>query len=347
MRENENPGRGQRPGSERGLADKTGHSITLPPASVNKDLWEAIDKARAELGLLIRKPVADGRLHRCPVEGGRPGNLDGAYRICLDRPANLWAMNHKTGAKETFLTGGSSNLSPAERREFAAKAEADRRRREADQLKAWDQAAQRAKRIYAAALACNGHEYLTRKGVQPHYRLRVSGAALAVPLYDACGDMRTLQFISQDGQKRFQKGGRKAGCFLPLEPEAGRRGPLLICEGLATGLSLLQATGLKTLVSFDAGNLQAVAQSARRTWPGREIVICADNDAGAAVNVGVVKAREAAQAIGGKLAVPFLSGGPGAVGVDFNDLAQAEGPEAVRASISMASEPGKGAGHGE
>lgn len=114
----------------------------------HNDLVSAIGQARSELGLIITQPVADGRLHRCPVEGGRPGNLDGAYRICLDHPANVWAMNYRSGAKSVFSFGGSSGpQSPAQRREFAAKVEDDRKAREADQRAAWAAAASKAERL--------------------------------------------------------------------------------------------------------------------------------------------------------------------------------------------------------
>ena len=131
-----------------------------------------------------------------------------------------------------------------------------------------------------------------------------------------------------------------------LSTEGTNRGKgLLLCEGLATGLSLLESTGLEVLVSFGWGNLKAVALSARQDWPDREIILAADNDCGGGPNVGLEKAREAALAINGLMAVPFLSSDNGAASVDFNDLHRLEGPEAVRAFINMAYEPVKGAGH--
>jgi hypothetical protein len=91
-------------------------------------------------------------------EPGRPGSLDGAYRLCLDHPANVWGRNFKTGAKAVYSFGGSSRFrSPAERREFAAKVEAARKARAAAQRAAWAVAAQKAGRIYAEARPCQGH----------------------------------------------------------------------------------------------------------------------------------------------------------------------------------------------
>jgi putative DNA primase/helicase len=307
---------------------------------VNNDLTAALGRARDELGLVIVRPVFDGRLHRCPVEGDRKGSLDGAYRICLDHPANIWGQNFKTGAKAVYPFGGHSrNWGPAERRAWAAKVEADRKAREALQRTAWAEAAERAERIYAGAKPCQGHPYLDRKGVQPHFRLRVLGPDLVVPLFNAAGELRTLQFISPDGKKRFLQGGQKSGYFLSLATKTtDRRQALLICEGLATGLSLSEATGMETLVAFAADGLKAVALGARRDWPDRAILLSADNDAGGTVNIGVAKAKEAALAIGGRMAIPIMADGRPC---DFNDLHQVEGPETVQAFINVAYEPGK------
>lgn len=339
MCQNENPGREGRPGLGRGLSEKSNFNITQPAASVN-DIQAALDRARSDLGLIIREPIADGRLHRCRVENDKPGALSGAYKICLDRPANLWGQNFKTGAKGTYLFGGSSNTwSPAERAAFQARIAEERRQKEAAQRKAWDEAAQRAEKIYADGRPCTGHPYLTAKGVKPHWRLRVSGPDLVAPLLDSFGLIRSLQFINKAGEKKFLPGGRKAGNFLSLDNETtDRLRPVLIAEGVSTGLSLFQATAFETLVAFDAGNLLSVSQAARRAWPGRPILVCADNDSGAAVNIGLVKAKEAALACSGKLAVPSLSGGNRGLSVDFNDLALAEGAAAVRAIIDAALE---------
>jgi len=312
-----------------------------------KDLWTALNRARAELGLIIERPIQDGRLHRCRVEDGKPGALDGAYRICTDPPGNVWGQNFKTGGKRVFLFGGQETWSLAERAAFQARIQEERRQREAAQRQAWDLAAARAEKIYAEARPCNSHPYLTRKGVLPHHRLRVAGSNLVVPLFDSFGILRTLQFIDGAGTKRFLRDGRKVGCFLGLDAEkTNRRGPLLIAEGISTALSLFQATANEVWAALDAGNLKAVSLAARQEWPGREIILAADNDASQPVNVGLAKAREAAEAIGGKLAVPFLHGGNRAVSVDFNDLFVAQGPEAVKAFINLAYTPGRGAGHG-
>ena len=66
----------------------------------------ALEEARTKAGeafqtagLLPNEIVADGQIHRCPVEGGKAGALDGSYKIHPDAPFSWWYENHKTGAK--------------------------------------------------------------------------------------------------------------------------------------------------------------------------------------------------------------------------------------------------------
>ena len=56
-------------------------------------------------------------------------------------------------------------------------------------------------------------------------------------------------------------------------------------------------------VAFDAGNLEPVALALRAKFPHIEITLCADNDMNTPGNPGLSRAREAAAAVGGLLAV--------------------------------------------
>ena len=110
-------------------------------------------------------------------------------------------------------------------------------------------------------------------------------------------------------------------------------GPILIAEGYATAATLHEMTDMPAIVAFNAGNLLPVAQTYRALYPDRAIYIAGDDDRQRAaeldgqgrlkVNVGRVKAEEAAAAIGGQAVFPsFAADG---VGTDWNDLAQTQG----------------------
>lgn len=198
--------------------------------------------------------------------------------------------------------------------------EETRKARAAEQARVQAEATSRARQIYnnKGNIPHGRHVYLAAKGVQPVAGLKMGGRDnnLIVPLYDDTSKIISLQFISEDGNKRFLTGGRKKGCFFPIGKDADK--PLVICEGLATGLSLYEGVGLPVLVAFDAGNLLPVAEVARRCYPDRKIVICADNDIkeDGSANVGADSARAAAMAVDGFLAVPRHEGRK----CDWNDI---------------------------
>ena len=66
------------------------------------------------------------------------------------------------------------------------------------------------------------------------------------------------------------------------------------------------------------------------------LIICADDDSKTEGNPGLTKATEAAQEVGGLLAVPDFGPDRKDGATDFNDLAAAQGPEAVRRCIESA-----------
>lgn len=89
-------------------------------------------------------------------------------------------------------------------------------------------------------------------------------------------------------------------------PLAEPSGPLLICEGWATGDSLHMATGYRVVAAMDAGNLLPVAGALRARFLAADIVLVADNDVkpDRDGNPGVEAARKVALAVDGRLAVP-------------------------------------------
>ncbi len=202
----------------------------------------------------------------------------------------------------------------------------------------------------AAEPAPADHPYLVRKRI-PVDALRVyrgglcigtaaCDGALVIPARDAEGKLWTLEFVLTDGQKRYLPNGRKAGCFsligglLSSVPST-----LLIGEGYATCATLAAATGYPAAVAFDAGNLHAVATALRGQYPDARIVVCADDDHTTKGNPGVTKARAAAEAVAGIVAVPDFGSNRPANGTDFNDLAAHLGPDAVAAAVRAALAP--------
>jgi putative DNA primase/helicase len=203
-----------------------------------------------------------------------------------------------------------------------------RRRREEDKTRR-ETAAQTARTLWSSAsVQVNGHPYLEKKDVKAH-GIRRSGDRLLIPVKDTAGTLHGIQAIGPDGAKRFNTGATLRGHFHLIGKPAGR---LYLCEGYATGATIHEATGAAVAVAFHAGNLKAVAWVLRDTYPGAELVVCADDDRHTEGNPGLTHARTAAAAAGGLVLVPrFRRPGPGFT--DFNDLARSEGLAAVRAQL--------------
>ncbi len=198
------------------------------------------------------------------------------------------------------------------KREAKRKAEADllASRREAASDKAASIWNAPASALEATQPAIADHGYLKRKGIQPHGAKIYHGSlsigdmacnnALMIPM-KLNGKISSLQFINHEGEKRFLPDGEKGG-YLIGKIVDGK--PICIAEGFATGASIHEATGNAVVVAFDAGNLRKMAQALRAKQPDAVIVLCADND-----DAGRRGATEAAQAVGGFVAMPVFSEG--------------------------------------
>ena len=199
--------------------------------------------------------------------------------------------------------------------------------------------------LYDQADECVGHAYLEKKGVLPVPGLRVvdavtaikarsfgpsirkdSGRLLLVPIHRD-GGLQSLEAITGDGGKGFLAGGKKSGGWFQID-EIREGSPLVLVEGLATGISIWMATGDPVRVCFDAGNLKAVAERTRADHPELAIVIAADLDPNGA---GQRKAEAAAKAVGGYVVTPNFEGLSTREGdTDFNYFHQIAGLEAVK-----------------
>ena len=173
--------------------------------------------------------------------------------------------------------------------------------------------------------------YMKTKGIKAHTGVFTDreGKTTYIPAFDTNGKQWTMQYIQEDGTKRFAKSSKKEGCFHPVGGmDALAAAPaLVISEGHATAASLAEGLGHATVAAFDSGNLPHVARALRERFPGKPIVIAGDDDKTQEIerghNPGRAKAEEAAKAVGGKAIFPiFAPGEQQAKGcTDFNDLA--------------------------
>ena len=189
--------------------------------------------------------------------------------------------------------------------------------------------------------ADSSQPYLMAKRVQPH-GLRVEGENLLIPCYRIDDEtekplISTIQTIFPNGKKRLLKDGIKKGGFYEITSKESPKDLLILCEGFATGASIFEATGISTVVCFDAGNLLSVANAIQAKFPSLKFIVAADDDHLTDGNPGLTNAREAARAVEGLLAVPLFPAERPAKATDFNDLSNLVGIDAVRLQIESAS----------
>lgn len=100
---------------------------------------------------------------------------------------------------------------------------------------------------------------------------------MAIPVYNQ-NQLVGLQRIYKDGQKAFTPGTPITGSYYKIGRQKNPDDPVYICEGWATGQTIHNQTGCAVYCTFNAGNLQHVAEYLLKTLKSSQIIIAADND---------------------------------------------------------------------
>mgnify|MGYP000857343354 CR=1 FL=1 len=289
--------------------------------------------ACAEIGIQYRDVPADGKFHPVPVSDKPSTNTSGRIKLFPDGKGGV-LLNHVTGDRLLCWFDETPTRLSTEEQERRKAVAAEQARQLEEERVLCRLASQRELEKVQKAQA--DHPYLTTKGIPGIGAFwQQQGNRLLIPVCDFAGTVHGIQYIDAAGEKRFKPGTVKAGHFFKI---AGND-TIIVCEGYATGVSILLATGATVLVAFDAGNLAAVAKAAREQYPKGIIIIAADDDHATAGNPGLTKATAAAQAVNGLLAVPFFHEERQPKQTDFNDLHQAAGLDRVREIIEAATFP--------
>jgi phage/plasmid primase-like uncharacterized protein len=163
---------------------------------------------------------------------------------------------------------------------------------------------------------------------------------IVIPLTDTANKIHSLQYINQDGTKKFLKGGEKQGNFFLITKDDNNNKNLkqekeiYLAEGFATAASIHQATNKPVAVCFDAGNIEHVLKNLKSAHPDKQFIIAADNDLWKEANIGRDKALIAASKYGAKVILPqFKYEHKDHLPTDFNDLHKLAGIDEVRKQI--------------
>ncbi|MBU2760582.1 toprim domain-containing protein [Acidithiobacillus sulfurivorans] len=278
----------------------------------------AFRDALAAAGVILHQSEtirADGVLHRARSADDKAGKVSCWYRLHLDAPVAGAGGSWKSGASVRWCSKRESALTAKERAELAARILRERAEAQAETERRHKDAARRALRVWNdSAPAAARHPYLERKGIAPGIA-RQSGPSLVLPVQGFTGKLWGLQFINEQGGKRFLSGMKKSGCFIRTGDMPAPDGRLIVCEGWATGQTLAALSpGACVIAGLDAGNLQAVATEGRRLFPALDMVIAADLG-----EVGLSKAKSAAIASRSRWIWPSLPADAPAWVNDFND----------------------------
>ena len=304
------------------------------PAMTPKDEFA---EALRSIGCVVsgEHPIMDGHKHRISVEGEKHSEKAGSgfYVGHLDGHPAGYIKNNKTGVDLKWKSKGYA-FDPEQKARMLAEAAEKQQARTAEQARLHEQTAQRVARQMAKLLpVTEPTAYMKAKGLEPQPGVFTDreGQKTYIPATDVDGKQWTMQYIREDGSKRFAKNSRKEICFHVVGGlDALAKAPVLVIgEGYATAGSLSQTLGLATVAAFDSGNLAPVAKALHEKYPDKPIVIAGDDDkhleATQGVNPGRSKAEEAARAVGGKLLLPIFAPGEQAANpkgfTDFNDLA--------------------------
>lgn len=121
------------------------------------------------------------------------------------------------------------------------------------------------------------HPYVQSNGIRP-FGAKQLRAILLIPLRDAAGILRNLQFIQPDGSMRFKTGGVTAECYCAIGGRPGEGAPLLVCERWATACCLHEDTGYPVAAAMSAENVPAVATAMRAKFPHVQVIPVTTDD---------------------------------------------------------------------
>lgn len=260
----------------------------------------------------------------------KPGDSAGWCRLFADGIGAQFGCNRE-GSKFTWQMRDSNAPRPNNEELQAAriKSHAARQRADADLAKQHAHAAATAARIWGEGMDIDpANGYVARKGIIPHGARQDRDGSLVVPVFDPDGRIQSVQFIGIDGVKRnLKNAAMKSGRMFIGDLENGE--PIILAEGWATACSIREATGNVVVNAFSGSNLAIVAADLRRKLPDAPMIIAGDLDAHGR---GLEYAQAAADA-GAPAIVILPKFADGRAAGDWNDLAQAEGLDAVRRQL--------------
>ena len=281
-------------------------------------------------GALVRVPVSAGQNHRPDKAGEKSGYY--VYNQ-LDQHFVCVYGNWRTSFEGKFTSYNPNKMSAEQKRDLQQKLDEAQKKREESKKIQHEQVSIYAKEKYENAKEVAEHKYLTNKKVK-NYGLKTINGNLLIAVYSITkndkgilvSDIKSLQYIYPNGDKKFAGGGEvKGNIFLiNCEPNDLKNiDNLYIVEGYATGASIA-SLGLPVCVVFSANFCLSALTRLRSMGINTRFVLCLDNDES---GVGQKCANEVATAVSNSIVrLPSIIG-------DFNDLYLQQGIEQVELEL--------------
>lgn len=260
-------------------------------------------------------PIMDGKKHRIETNGDKNGEKSGFYVGHLDGHPAGYIKNNKTSVDIRWKSKGYS-LSDEEKAKLSAEAATKLAQRDANLERTQQQTATRIEtQISSLVPITQPTPYLADKGIQAHAGALTDkeGKTTFIPAQDINGKVWTMQYISEDGTKRFAKDSKKEGCFHVVGgmDDLAKAPAIVVGEGYATATTASESLGFATVAAFDSGNLLKVVKDLHEKFPDKPVIVIGDDDRHLlmtqGVNVGKEKASAAANEVGGKAIFPVFT----------------------------------------
>ena len=250
----------------------------------------------------------DGQIHRYPIIGDKYGQTTGAYCIFTDNWPAGWLHNWRTGEHVTWSfdrnrLDDDGRVYFSDEKKYQEMLEKSRQHQleVQEKLKQEQAEASERTRILFESLppAPDNFHYFGVKNVRNfglHYHKQSN--CIAVPLHDINGRFVSLQWINEEGDKRFVSGCPIRGAFFAVALDTLKGNPdypILICEGYATLATIYEAVHYPVVAAMNCHNILPVTEALKKKYPKRKIIIMADNDLHNEVNSGLNCANEACE----------------------------------------------------
>jgi len=283
-------------------------------------------------GLCVDYLEITGEIVRVPVKanGTKPdtGGQKSGYYVVNQLGEHYFATfgNWRNGFEGKWSSIDTNTLPAVDRQALREQMQETARKANEQRKLRQDEVAVEVQQRFDICKSVSKHEYLTNKKVKSHGLKQLNGN-LIVPVYSTTGNLRSLQYISKKGRKKFVTASEiKGNVFLigTTFKDLPKCEKLVLAEGYSTSATIHEATNLPVACVFSANFLFVAATKLRSIATGTRFILALDHDES---GVGNKKAQECATAIS-NCAVRL----PSEVG-DYNDLYLKHGLERVSNEI--------------